>query len=133
MRVRRVGFAELRFHLWGEPRHPTAQACAARTPPEGSPREPDRVRATLSRNSRNGVVKNALRQCRAGAGDGFLQVPSIHFDTHEADAKLGARDRGGPQPEERIGHRADSIDSMEAQAHLGEFRWKRRGMRALFL
>src|SRR5687768_16812654 len=46
--------------LWGEPRHPTAQACAAGTPPEGSPREPDRVRATFSRNPRDGVVKTPL-------------------------------------------------------------------------
>ena len=61
MRVRWIGFgkpATADSFMWGEPRHPTAQACAAGTPPEGSPREPDRVRATFAEIRAIGVVKN---------------------------------------------------------------------------
>src|SRR5688572_4890031 len=65
--------------------------------------------------------------------DRVLQISLVHLDPDEADPELRAGHRGRSQAHERIGNDCQPLESVQAEAHLGELGRKRGGVGTILL
>src|SRR5688572_12143862 len=65
--------------------------------------------------------------------DRVLQISLVHLDPDETDPELRAGHRGRSQTQKWIGHDLQPLESVQAEAHLGELRRKGRGVGPILL
>src|SRR3970282_25626 len=68
--------------------------------------------------SSRSLLRRSVCQRRSCPFNRLLQVPLIHLDAGETQAKLRARDRGRSQTHEGVGDDAGPSEPVQPQAHL---------------